>query len=1022
MMPGVVEPPASRPFVGRTRERALVRHLIRDAAEGRAAVVVVSGVAGAGKTALLGWAAREAADAGAFVLRASGSEDALPGAAPRRLAAHLPEVDLGTTGDAEGLGAAMAGALAAQARRRLVAVVVDDVHELEPSSAAALGAVLAGLDDTGARSPLSLLVLLAGREPVAEGSLADRALRLDATRAVTLGGFDRQDVHDLVRLAGERPTPDLVGELLDDTGGLPLLVVSALDGRAHGAPVEAGRVRTIADALRSRLRPLDPAALDVLRLAALLGEPWHPVDVVRSGPYDDATVRAAVEAARDAGVAVPARHGLRFSHPLVRTALLDGLSDDRRRLFHRLIADGLAAGGPGLGLDDQTLVRVADHRLRAGAGADGDLCRRAGEIAGGWAAWREAARFFSAAAEAGQELWFEAGRAAYLAHDPDRAEELLGRAIERTDDAATAVQAAMVLVRCRAGQRFRIGTRVDTRELEAALGAASTTGVAPATVIEAEAAMAEALLVSGESEQALRVVGDARRRSPGPPSGDLERALGRLDFAEGIHRLRRLELAAADRCFRSGAKRSAAEDEPTALLHRSRLALITLMQGSVRAARDQAQEVEERTRAAGRLGEAGFAAAQLAAGYVLAGAAAAGATAEAAEQAHRLWRATGYAYTAALLAPVLAIVGTRAQAVPLVPTEPDLDPPSVVPALAAAEAGDAGEARARLRRARWRGGVQGPVTQNSEGIAVAGVELGDLLDEPQVVASAAGAVETLYERGVLVTLGWPASVLRLAAVVARHRGDARRAQRLAEQAAGWCEHERVGAEAAKVRLELARCEAAAGGSRRDVAALLAEAADAFDAEGMVGWASRAEAVAERLGHAVVRARAARERTIFTSDVVGSTASNVRLGDALYLEQLRIHDRLVRARLREFGGIEIKHTGDGLNAVFHDTTEAARCALAVQDDITAWHRAEPDLALLLRIGLAHGPAIPSGGDWFGLVQSEAARLCALAQPGEVIGTAGVTGRLARAGLAVDELGPQQMKGLPDAIEVFRLRRR
>jgi len=1019
MMPGV-EPPASRPFVGRTRERALVRHLIRDAADGRAAVVVVSGVAGAGKTALLGWAAREAADAGAFVLRASGSEDVLPGAVPRRFAAHLPEVDPTGAGDAEALGAALAGALVAEARRRLVAVVVDDVHELEPSSTAALGAVLAGLDDIGARSPLSLLVLLAGREPVAEGSLADRALRLDAARALTLAGLDRQDVQDLVRLAGERPTPALVGELLDDTGGLPLLVESALDGRAHGAPVEGGRVRTIADALQSRLRPLDPAALDVLRLAALLGEPWDPADVAGTGRYGEATVRAAVDAARDAGVAVPARPGLRFSHPLVRTALLDGLSDDRRRLFHRQIADGLAAGSPGLD-DDQTLVRVVDHRLRAGPGADGDLCRRAGEVAAGWAAWRDAARFFTAAAEAGQELWLEAGRAAYLAHDPERAEELLGRAIERTDDNATAVQAAMVLVRCRAGQRFRIGARVDTHELEAALDAADTTGVAAATMIEAEAAMAEALLVSGESEQALAVVADARGRAPEPAGGDLERALGRLDFAEGIHRLRRLELAEAGRCFRSGARRSAADDEPTALLHRSRLALITLMQGSVRAARDQAQEVEERTRAAGRLGEAGFAAAQLAAGYVLAGAAGAGATAEAAERAHRLWRSTGFTYIAALLAPVLAIVAARAQTAPLVPAEPDLDPPSAVLALAAVEAGDAGEARARLRRARWRGGVRGPVTLNSEGIAVAVIELGDLLDEPGLVASAADTIETLHERGVLVTLGWPASILRLAAVVARHGGDARRAQRLAEQAAGWCERERLGAEAAKVRLELARCAAAVGGARRDVAALLAEAADAFDAEGMVGWAARAEAVAEGLGHAVVRARAARDRTIFTSDVVGSTESNVRLGDALYLEQLRIHDRLVRSRLREFGGIEIKHTGDGLNAVFDDTTEAARCALAVQDDITAWHRAEPDLALLMRIGLAHGPAIPSGGDWFGLVQSEAARLCALAQPGEVIGTAGVTARLARAGLAVDELGRRQMKGLPDAIEVFRLHR-
>src|SRR5215510_6518448 len=82
----------TRPFVGRTRERALLRHLLREAGDGQAAIVAVTGVPGAGKTALLHWTGDVAATAGAFVLRASGSEGMLPFDALRRLLAPLPEL------------------------------------------------------------------------------------------------------------------------------------------------------------------------------------------------------------------------------------------------------------------------------------------------------------------------------------------------------------------------------------------------------------------------------------------------------------------------------------------------------------------------------------------------------------------------------------------------------------------------------------------------------------------------------------------------------------------------------------------------------------------------------------------------------------------------------------------------------------------------------------------------------------------------------------------------------------------
>jgi hypothetical protein len=77
----------ARRFVGRTGERTLLRHLLRDAAEGRPAIVVVSGVPGAGKSALLEWASDEAARLGARVLRASCYESSLPFAAVGRLVA-----------------------------------------------------------------------------------------------------------------------------------------------------------------------------------------------------------------------------------------------------------------------------------------------------------------------------------------------------------------------------------------------------------------------------------------------------------------------------------------------------------------------------------------------------------------------------------------------------------------------------------------------------------------------------------------------------------------------------------------------------------------------------------------------------------------------------------------------------------------------------------------------------------------------------------------------------------------------
>src|SRR5262245_46357707 len=57
------------------------------------------------------------------------------------------------------------------------------------------------------------------------------------------------------------------------------------------------------------------------------------------------------------------------------------------------------------------------------------------------------------------------------------------------------------------------------------------------------------------------------------------------------------------------------------------------------------------------------------------------------------------------------------------------------------------------------------------------------------------------------------------------------------------------------------------------------------------------------------------RAIMFTDIVDSTMMTTRLGDRMAIELVRAHDALVRRRLNEFSGREVKHLGDGIMASF-----------------------------------------------------------------------------------------------------------
>lgn len=182
-------------------------------------------------------------------------------------------------------------------------------------------------------------------------------------------------------------------------------------GRSEGErgieTLPAGIARTIGaqlDRLPARCRSL-------LEVAAVAGTELD-LPLLARAATDDATPRDllhALEPAFDAGVLrrgeLAAGSPPRFAHPLVRDALLDALPEGRRAELHGAVGGAMEASGAVRGDD---LPRLAAHLRASGTRADGEraaeYARRAGELAYGRCAWREAATQLELALEGAASL------------------------------------------------------------------------------------------------------------------------------------------------------------------------------------------------------------------------------------------------------------------------------------------------------------------------------------------------------------------------------------------------------------------------------------------------------------------------------------------------------------------------------------------------------------------------------------------------------------------------------------------
>jgi class 3 adenylate cyclase len=156
------------------------------------------------------------------------------------------------------------------------------------------------------------------------------------------------------------------------------------------------------------------------------------------------------------------------------------------------------------------------------------------------------------------------------------------------------------------------------------------------------------------------------------------------------------------------------------------------------------------------------------------------------------------------------------------------------------------------------------------------------------------------------------------------------------------------------------------------------------------------------------------RTILFTDVVNSTSLTQLLGDEAALAILGVHDIIVRDALSDLGGREIKHTGDGIMASFVSVAAAVRCAIQIQRELAKHAQKNSKHALKVRVGAAVGEPVEQNNDLFGSTVQLAARLCAHAQPEQILVSNAIAELCLGKGLSFEDLGEVTLKGFDSPV--------
>jgi class 3 adenylate cyclase len=163
------------------------------------------------------------------------------------------------------------------------------------------------------------------------------------------------------------------------------------------------------------------------------------------------------------------------------------------------------------------------------------------------------------------------------------------------------------------------------------------------------------------------------------------------------------------------------------------------------------------------------------------------------------------------------------------------------------------------------------------------------------------------------------------------------------------------------------------------------------------------------------------RTFLIADIRGYTRFTERHGDEASARLAAKFSHIVGEGVRLRGGTLIEIRGDEALAVFDSARQALRAAVDLQNQFAEERDADSNCPMRVGIGIDSGEAIKlDDGSFRGAALNVAARLCGLAQGGEIIVSEG-TGHLAGhlPGLRYVDRGRAHLKGIADTVRLIRV---
>jgi len=170
--------------------------------------------------------------------------------------------------------------------------------------------------------------------------------------------------------------------------------------------------------------------------------------------------------------------------------------------------------------------------------------------------------------------------------------------------------------------------------------------------------------------------------------------------------------------------------------------------------------------------------------------------------------------------------------------------------------------------------------------------------------------------------------------------------------------------------------------------------------------------------------AIRHIAVLFSDLKGSTQLYEGIGDAAAYSRVNRHFDFIRQAVVRLDGSIVKTMGDGVMCAFRQVDDALEAALAVQEQVADWCRAEQiDPPLVLKLGVHAGPVIAMTAndrlDYFGRTVNVAARLGDQSRGRDIVMLREVLDQASARPDVVVEHFTRRLRGLDSEQELVRL---